>query len=118
MSPVNGSGVVQLLMEMEVLTKEDLQNIQASQSEVLLSLLLSNKIIRQEDAPEARKALESYTSSANQTRRTHAQTMLYNLIATGLDHRIDNACVQIREHKERITSRTWPAVAIAAKTEG
>ena len=118
MSPVNGSDVVQLLMEMEVLTREDLQNIQASQSDVLLNLLLNKNVIRHDDASEARVALEEYMSSANQTRRTQAQTLLYNLIASGLDHRIDNACDQIREHKDRITSRTWPAVAVAAKTEG
>jgi hypothetical protein len=118
MSPVDGSDVVQLLMEMEVLSKEDVQNVQAAQSDVLLKILLNKRVIRPNEAESAKLALEEFISSANQTRRMQAQTRLYNLIARGLDHRIDNACVELREQKERITSRTWPAVAVAAKNEG
>jgi hypothetical protein len=118
MSLVDGSDVVRLLLEMEVLSRDDVQDIQAAQSDVLLKVLLDKRVIRPSEAENARLALEEFMSSANQTRRTQAQTRLYNLIAQGLDHRIDNACVQLRKQKERITSRTWPAVAVAAKTEG
>lgn len=118
MSPVNGSDVVQLLMDMDILSRDDVRDVQGAQSDVLTKILLRKRVIQQDDADQAKQALESMLSSANQTRRTQAQTKLYQLITSGLDSRIDTACDQIRVQKERITSRSWPAVVLAAKPEG
>jgi len=119
MSPADGSDVVQLLLEMDIITADDVQNLQAAQSGALLKILLDKRVILPNEADAAREALESFISSANQTRKAQAQTQLYNLIACGLDHRIDRAQHELRTTRERITSRNWPAVAAAAaKNEG
>jgi hypothetical protein len=117
MSPADHD-VIQLLLEMEILSKDDVQGIQAAQSDVLLKVLMQKRVVRPVDADATRKALEQFITTTNQTRKTQAQTELYNLIASGLDHRIDQAYGELREEKKRITERACPAVAMAVEGEG
>ena len=107
-----GDDVVQLLLDMGALSRDDIKGIHAAQGEALLQLLIQNRIIQGGQAEAAQEVLEKLLGTTNPTARAEAQCELYGLITEQLDNRTAEAHEELQQHTKRITSRSWPRVAL------
>ena len=107
-----GDDVVQLLLEMGALSRDDLKGVHAAQGEALLLLLIQKRIIQRSQSEEARTVLAKLLATTNPTARAEAQLELYGLITEHLDNRTADAHDELEANTKRITSRSWPQLVI------
>lgn len=113
-----GNEVVELLIELNLMTKSDLKGVHAAQGEAILQHLIREGIIDRDQAEDTREILETLLSSTNPTKRADAQVKFYSLITEHFDARTADAHDELDKHTKRITSRTWPAVSFAEEGTG
>ena len=108
-----GDDVVQLLLDMGALSRDDLKGIHAAQGEALLQLLVQKRIIQRGQSEGARGVLEKLVGTTNPTARAEAQLELYGLITEQLDSRTAEAHKELQAHIALwLTSRNWPQIVL------
>lgn len=111
--------VVQFLVGLGVLSPEDERTVQEAQVDPIVKMMIEREALAASHANQARELITELLSSSNHTKRLKAQMSLMKLITGKMHSRIDVSSHKIRQHKERITSGHYPAVAAAlAKSSG
>jgi hypothetical protein len=111
--------VVQFLIGLGVLDSEDAKTVQEAQVEPIVRVMIEREALAVSHASQARELITELLTSSNHTKRLKAQMTLMKLITGKMHSRINVSSDKIRQHKERITSGHFPAVAAAlAKSSG
>lgn len=107
--------IVQLLIDTGLVTPHDAEQIQSKQVEAVLDLMLAKRALLPTEIEEARELL-GVVLATNQTRRLKAKMSLVNLITGNLHRRLNTAGDRVAEHKRRVTSGHFPAIAARLKS--
>jgi hypothetical protein len=105
--------VIELLVELGLMTKSDILGVHAAQGEAILQHLMKSGVVDREKSTDVREMLETLLTPTNPTSKADAQVRFYSLITEHFDARTAEAHQELDRHTKRITSRGVPALAIA-----
>lgn len=95
----NEEELIQLLIDVGVLTAKEIINIQSMQNDAILELLFNKHILQPTDKKEAKVLLDTILST-NKTQRIQAKMAFIDLITHNLHHRVKHASKCIVNCKE------------------
>lgn len=107
--------VLQFLVGLGVLNDEDAAKIKKMQIDPIIEMLLSKDALGRSDVDKAKGLLQKIMDSSNHIRRMKSQMELMHIITGKMHSRMEASRQRIHEHKERVTSGHYPAVAAMAK---
>lgn len=110
--------VIRFLTDLGVLDDDDLDAVRKMQGETIVAAMVRRKALAPHEQEEAQGLISELMECSNETKRMKAKMSLLKIVTSNIHKRMASSCDRMREHKERITSGHFPAVALATKAPG
>lgn len=102
--------VLQLLLDIGVLERDDVERLLTSHTDALLEVLVGNHALRPVEIDDVRVIITELLRSSSKKKYLKARRSLVRIITANINRQMGWTGDKLRIQKERITGNSWPAI--------